>query len=488
MAAPEFVSLHTHSHFSMLDGSSTLEEYVSEAIRLKQPGLGLSDHGNTYGINKLLQLTKKAGISGVPGCEFYVAPINPEGALVQKPVFYGAGGKKEGNHDVSQNGSYLHLTVWAYNEVGLKNLFKLSTLSNKREHFRNKPRIDFEHLVDHSDGLIVSTGCPSSEISTRFLMGQDEKAYEYASRLKEVFGDRLYVEIMEHDMKIDIERRLLPKQLKLAQDLDIELLATNDCHYAHKDDAPHHEELLCVQSKSQMSDKTYDEGGRRFAFDGDQFYLKSAEEMLELFPEADFPNALKNTVKIAEMAQDVHIEFDPHLKPKPILLNGETELSTFQRMIKEGLVERYADEPKEIQQEAKRRVNKEYKVITSSDFVGYFLTVAEYMNWTREQHSIKDANGEVVALPVGDGRGSVGGSIIAYLLRISELCPIRHDLIFERFLSAGRGARYEITYDDGSTEEIIVSDEKTILTEDGAVQRYIHQLEVGDVVSMDADI
>lgn len=702
MVKPEYVHLHTHSHYSMLDGFPTIEEYVEKAVELVQPGIGITDHGNTYGINKLLQATRSAGIAGVPGCEFYLAPINPEGARVQKPVFYGAGGKKDGRNDVSRNGSYLHLTVWAYNNVGLQNLFKLSSISYKQEHFRTQPRIDFNHLADHAEGLIVSTGCPSSEISTRFLLGQDKEAYEYARRLKEVFGDRLFVEIMDHDMNIDIERRLLPKQLQLAKDLEIELLATNDSHYANKEDHHHHEEFLCIQSKSQMSAKTYDEGGNRFAFDGTQFYLKTAEEMAALFPPEDFPNALKNTVKIAEMAQDVRIDFDPHLKPKPILLNGETEVQTFQRLIKEGLKERYADKPKEIQEEAKRRVQKEYKVITSSDFVGYFLTVAEYMNWTRENYATKNQHGEVVALPVGDGRGcfvqgaqvetadglqaiehvspgdtvlthdgsyqkvyqkhvyevrdeemvtvylsnghyftatadhlifsqdegyipagslqkgdklagrlvdqevipdalsvtetprgvyrdgvyhserfqqdykvfssqeiailghleghlevenvtqhqdatwtvelrdgthhhvdkiseitevlslrdhetvtvtairhvfhtgfvydlgvehvqnytlggitvhnSVGGSIIAYLLKISELCPIRHDLIFERFLSAGRGATYEITYDDGTTEQIIVSDEKKVVIEDWVVSKYIHELSVGDEI------
>lgn len=468
----------------MLDGFSTIEEYVQKALDLDQRGIGITDHGNTYGINKLLQATRSAGIAGVPGCEFYVAPINPEGAAVQRPIFYGAGGKKEGSNDVAGNGSYLHLTVWAYNNVGLSNLFKLSTLSNYQEHFRMRQRIDFNHLADHSEGLIVSTGCPSSEISTRFLLGQDDKAYEYARRLREVFGDRLFVEIMEHNMDVDIERRLLPKQLQLAKDLEIELLATNDSHYAEKGDHHHHEEMLCVQSGSQMSEPPYDKGGKRFAFNGDQFYMKSAEEMAQLFPDHDFPNALKNTIKIAEMAQDVRIEFDPHLKPKPVLLNGETELQTFQRLIKEGLKERYGNETKEVQREAVQRINKEYEVITSSDFVGYFLTVTEYMNWTREEYATRDADGKVVALPVGVGRGSVGGSIIAYILKISDLCPIRHDLIFERFLSEGRGATYEITYDDGTTEQIVVSGKKTVHTADGNTEsKYIWQLEEGDVIS-----
>lgn len=484
MTNPEYVSLHTHSHYSMLDGFSNFDEYFSRAVEIGHRGLGLSDHGNVFGVYDFMKKAKQFGITGVPGCEFYVAPINPKGAKELEPIFYGPGGRQAGSNDVAAKGSYLHITIWAYNTQGLHNLFKLSSMSNSQEHFRQKPRIDFDMLADHSEGLVVATGCPSSEISTRFLLGQDDKAYEYAGRLKEVFGDRLFVEIMDHGMSIDLERNLLPKQLKLAKDLGLQLLATNDSHYAHAGDVLHHEEMLCTQSGAVMSDQTWDNGGPRFAFNGDQYYLKTAEEMAEIFPEEKFPGALKSSLIIAEMAQDIKLDFDPHLKPKPEIPNGFNEASYYKHLLEVGFAKRYGNAPIEIQKEAKSRVRKEMDVIYSSDFIGYMLTVQEYCVWTREKYSTRDAEGKIAALSMGVGRGSVGGSIHAYLLEISEVDPIKHDLIFERFLSAGRGATYEIVYDDGTTEEIIVSDEKQVLKDDGSFEKnYIHQLSVGDVVA-----
>jgi len=486
MSKPEYISLHTHSHYSMLDGFSKIDEYVDLAVKMGHRGLGISDHGSVFGVYELMKLTKAAGITGVPGSEFYVAPINPLGAKVKEAVFYGEGGRKAGQNDVASNGAYLHMTIWAYTTEGMHNLFKLSSMANQVEHFRNKPRIDFDMLVEHNAGLIVATGCPSSEISTRFLLGQDAKAYEYAGRLKDVFGDRLFVEIMDHNMSIDLEKKLLPKQLKLAKDMNLPLLATNDSHYAYASDAPHHEEMLCIQSGSQMRQATFDQGGPRFAFNGDQYYLKTAEEMSELFPEEDFPGALKSSLLIAEMAQDVKLDFDAHLKPKPQIPEGYDEESYYRHLLKEGFRERYGNASREVKEEAHRLIKKEFDVIHSSDFIGYMLTARESLIWARDNYSTRDENGDALAYSVGVGRGSVGGSIHAFLLKISEVDPIKHDLIFERFLSAGRGSTYRVTYDDGTTEEIVVSEVKKILDENGVEQsRYIHQLNVGDTVISD---
>lgn len=479
----EFASLHNHSHASILDGFARIPEYLERAKELGLSGFGLTDHGNTNLIYQFLKKANELGITPIPGCEMYMAPINPEGAKVQRPVFYGPGGRKAANFDVSSNGSYLHLTIMAINEVGLHNLFKLSTLSFDPSRNYSKPRIDFELLEQHSDGLVIATGCPSSEISTRFLLGQDKKAYEYAGRLKEVFGtDRLFVEIMEHGMTIDLERRLLPKQLKLAKDLGLGLLATNDSHYAHQKDAVHHEEMLCSQSGSRMADKTFDEGGRRFAFNGNQYYLKSGEEMLALFPEEDFPGAISNTLLIAEMAQDLKVGYDAGLKPHAVIPEGYDEITYFHEEINKGFKWRYGKAAPEVKAEAKKRIAYEDKVIVSSDFVGYFLTVMGYLRYARDNFSTRDSNGNILALPVGPGRGSVGGSVIAYVLGISELDPIKHDLVFERFLSEGRGPTYRLTYDDGSTETLVVSGEKVVSTLEGSAPRYIHQLAIGDEV------
>lgn len=482
--AKNFVNLHNHSHHgSLLDGFSTNDEYFSRAVELGQPGLGMTDHGTMFGAYNFLKKAQEYSITGIAGVEFYVAPINPEGAQRLEPVYYSTTGTP-GRYDVSSRGAYLHLTVWAYNNVGLHNLFKLSALSNDPSRVYKKPRIDFDLLVEHSDGLIVSTGCPSSEISTRFMLGQDDKAYEYAGRLKEVFGDRLFVEIMNHDMKISLERELLPKQLKLSKDLDIPLLATNDSHYAHQHDNISHEEMLCAQSGSRMSEDPIDDGGTRFAFSGNQYYLKSYDEMASMFPEQDFPGALSNSLVIAEMSQDITLDYDASLMAKPVLPAGfNTSDEYYKHLLKVGMKDRYQHKSAEIKKEAIRRSKNEYQVIHSSNFIDYMLVVRNYLQWTKDNYSVKDAMGRILASPLGPGRGSVAGSIHAYMLGISEVCPIEHDLIFERFLGPGRGATYKITYDDGSVEEIVVSEEKTVINNEGLMsQKYIHQLRVGDLV------
>ena len=482
MGAPEYVSLHTHTHNSLLDGFSTTQEYVQRAVELKLPGLGASDHGNTFGTYDFIKSCRDAGLTPVPGCEFYVAPISDRGMFLKEPVFYGNPSQRR--EDVSSRGAYLHLTVWAYNNTGLTNLFKLSTISNAPERFYQKPRIDFDLLADHAEGLVVSTGCPSSEISTRFRLGQHDKAYEYAGRLKEVFGDKLFMEIMDHNMSISLERELMPLQMEMAKKMGLPLLATNDSHYALKENAKAHEEMLCSQSGALMSDKTSDEGGPRFAFNGDQYYLKSSEEMASLFPERDFPGALSNSLLIAEMASDINMTYNPHLKPKPIIPEGfEDEVAYYKHLLNDGFRWRYGNASDEIKARVKKQIHHEMNVIYSSDFIGYMLTVTDYLKFTREKYSTRNEAGDIVALSLGVGRGSVGGSIHAYLLGISEIDPIEHDLIFERFLSAGRGATYRITYDDETSEDIIVSDEKQVLTETGEKKnRYIHQLSVGDTV------
>lgn len=625
MEPADFASLHSHSHMSILDGFSTIDEYLDMVEQNGQKALGLTDHGNGYALYDFITKARQRSIIPVPGVEAYLAPDNPEGAKAKHQIFYGKNGVKSGNNDVSANGAYLHQTIWAVNNTGMHNLFKLISLSNQQENFYKAPRMDFEMLAEHSDGLVVATGCPSSEISTRFLLGQDDKAYEYANRLKEVFGDRLFVEIMDHNMKIDLERKLLPKQLDLSKKLNLPLLATIDSHYAKREHARHHEELLCSQSGARMSDKTYNEGGPRFAFEGNEYYLKSTEEMSNLFPEEDYPNALTNTMLIAEMAQDINLEFDPNLKAKAVIPTGYTEESYLKHLIKIGLKERYGNADREVKQEAMKRVKEEFEVLYSSDFIGYILTVHEYLDWTKKNYATYDDNNNVIAYPVGVGRGcflpgnkvrtgkgerniekmgeptksgkpftvrtvlthdgtqknvenffiynvenedcieitlenekvitctsdhkiflkgkgyvearklkvgnellgakkfnvhnefkikkirqfkysgkvydiqvadthnytisgvtvhnSVGGSIIAFLLGISEVDPIRYDLLFSRFLSAGRGATYEISYDDGTTEEIIVSEKKKVRNSNGTIKyKYIHQLVEGDEI------
>lgn len=473
----EYVSLHTHTHYSLLDGHGKVNEYLDYAKNLGMKALGVADHGNVSSVYELLNEAKKRDMIGVPGCEFYAAPQNKLGAKVREPVFYGRNGRERG--DVSARGAYTHQTIFAVNNKGLKNLFKLSTMSNDPEHFYQAPRIDFEMLADHSEGLVVATGCPSSEISTRFLLDQDKEAYDYAGRMKEVFGDRMFVEVMNHGL--DIESKLIPKQLELAKKLGLELLASTDAHYVEKSNAKAHEEMLCSQSQAKMTDKTWDEGGPRFAFADDEYYIKSYDEMGKIFDNESFPRALSNTLLIAEMAQDIVFDYDPHLKPKPNIPDGfKTNVEYYKKLLEEGFKMRYGNSPKHIQEKAREMINYEFDVIYSSDFIGYMLTVTDYLRWVKEKYSTRDDDGNIVALSIGVGRGSVGGSIHAYLLGISELCPIRYDLVFERFLSPGRGETYEIEYDDGTREQILVSEKVKMAS--GGNEKYIHELNPGDEV------
>lgn len=463
-----YVALHNHSHYSSLDGYATIEEYIKAAVDLGMEGIGLADHGTGSGLYKFITQAQKAGLIPVPGIEFYVAPENPEGAKAQKAIYYDGNSK----YDLS-NGAYTHITVFAYNNKGLENLFKLTSMSWEPQHFYFKPRIDTNMLAEHSEGLIVTTGCPSSEINRRFLLGQDDKAYEYANRLKSIFGDNMYVEMMDHKMPgEELERILLPKLYKLARELDIEMIATNDSHYAFKDDSDPHEKILAVSTRSFMDEKPYYEGGTRFAFSTPEYYIKSYDEMKELYPEEIAEEILDNTVKLTRKCKDISLEYDAHLRPEIDIPEGYTDATYLQKLIYDGFVEKRGHEPKEIQEESIRRIQEEFEVIHSNDFISYFLVVHDYIDYAHRNN-----------IGVGAGRGSIGGSEVAYVLDISNTDPIRFELLFERFLSPGRGSLYQIDYVSGESEEIPVSSKKRVVTDKDSKIVYIHELYPGDVVN-----
>lgn len=394
MKEKNYVALHNHSHYSTLDGYATIDEYIKAAKDLGMIGIGLTDHGTASGLYKFITRAQKEGLIPVPGIEFYVAPENPQGAKLKEPMYYGRGGKRAPKYDLS-NGAYTHLTVFAYNNVGLSNLFKLTSLSWKKEHFYFKPRIDTNMLAEHSEGLIVTTGCPSSEVSRRFLLGQDEKAYEYASRMKSIFGDNYYVEIMNHKMEDDeLERILIPKQIKLAKDLGIKIIATNDSHYAFQEDSIPHERVLAVGTKAKMKDLPRHEGGNRFAFSTPEYHIKTYDEMLELYPKDIAEEALANTIELTMKCQDIKLEYNPHLRPEIDIPEGYTEATYFQKLIYDGFVKKRGHEPKEIQEESVRRIKEEFEVIHSNDFISYFLVVHDYINYAHKK-----------GIGVGAGRG-----------------------------------------------------------------------------------
>lgn len=436
-----FVNLHNHSDYSLLDGFGTVDEYVARAVELRQPALGLTDHGNVCGLYSFVNKCHKAGIKPIPGIEAYVAPVNPDGARCHKPIRYGVAGQE--SIDVSGNGSYLHMTLFAMNRQGMKSLYALvreaSEEGNSFSHlplkegegnFYTKPRMDMDMLARHNAGLIATTGCPSGEVQTRFRLGQDQAAYDYASRMKELFEGRYFVEIMDHGMHgNDIERSVIPKLIKLSEDLDIPLLATNDSHYCRAEDAPHHEEMLCSNSKAKMTDAVYDQGGNRFAFNGDQYYLKSSADMLAIPVFQEHPEAVENTLRLADMVEDISFELEGDLRPEVKIPEGYDEVGWFKHKIKEGFLKKRVKSgaSRETIEESRRRIAHELPVFTENNFAQYMLVVQDYINWARE-HGIL----------VGFGRGSVGGSEIAYLMDISDTDPIRHNLMFERFLNPER--------------------------------------------------
>lgn len=470
-----YVALHNHSHYSTLDGYATIDEYIKAAKENDMIGIGLADHGTASGLYKFITRTQEAGLIPVPGIEFYAAPENPKGAKAQEPIYYGKGGRRAPKYDVS-NGAYTHITVFAYNNVGVSNLFKLTSISHQPEHFYFRPRIDTNMLAEYSEGLIVTTGCPSSEVSRRFLLGQDDKAYEYASRLKSIFGDNLYVEIMDHKMEDEeLERILVPKQIKLAKDLDIKLIATNDSHYAFKEDAEPHERILAVATKTTMDEKPFHMGGRRFAFSTPEYYIKSYDEMKELYPKEVAEEALANTIELTNKCKDIKLEYDPHLRPEIDIPEGHSPATYLQELIYEGFKDKRGHQDEETQAESVRRIQEEFKVLHSNDFISYFLVVHDYIDYAHRNN-----------IGVGAGRGSVGGSEIAYLLDISNTDPIRFDLLFERFLSPGRGSLYQIDYVSGESEEIPVSAKKRVYSDDGTAEVvYVHELYPGDLINHD---
>ncbi|MSY64298.1 MAG: PHP domain-containing protein, partial [Actinobacteria bacterium] len=283
MPTDNFVHLHVHTEYSMLDGAARVGDLMDEVARQGMPAIAMTDHGNVFAAFDFYKSAKKAGVKPIIGIEAYVAP---ESRLDKKRVKWADGGED----DVSGGGAYTHMTILAENNVGLGNLFRLSSLASL-EGYYYKPRMDREILAKYSKGLIATTGCPGGEVQTRLRMGAYKEAIKAASDYRDIFGaENFYLEIMDHG--IDIESRVKSDLLKLGKELGLPLLATNDLHYTLRADAPAHEALLCVQSGSTLADP------KRFKFDNDSFYVKTPQEMRELFKEV--PESCDNTLLIAE--------------------------------------------------------------------------------------------------------------------------------------------------------------------------------------------
>ncbi len=412
----------------MLDGAARIGPMVQEAARLQMPAIAVTDHGNTFAAYEFYKTAKDAGIKPIIGIEAYVTP----GTHRSDKARVRWGTPEQNDDDVSGSGAYTHMTLLSQSTEGMHNLFRLSSLASL-EGYYFKPRMDRELLQKYGKGLIATTGCPSGEVQTRLRLGQYDAARAAAAEFQDLFGkENYFAEIMDHGLSI--ERRVMTDLLRIAKDLDIPLVATNDLHYTHQHDASSHAALLCVQSGSTLDDP------KRFKFDGDGYYVKSPAEMRQVF--RDHPEACDNTLLIAERCE-VEFNTGANYMPRFPVPQGETEDSWFVKEVENGLHARY---PQGIPDEVRRQAEYETGVIVQMGFPGYFLVVADFINWAKR-------NG----IRVGPGRGSGAGSMAAYAMGITDLDPLQHGLIFERFLNPDRVSMpdFDVDFDDRRRGEVI---------------------------------
>ncbi|HZE37421.1 MAG TPA: DNA polymerase III subunit alpha [Stackebrandtia sp.] len=416
----DFVHLHVHSEYSMLDGAAKMRPMFSEVKRLGMSSVALTDHGNMFGAYEFYQEAKKADVKPIIGIEAYLAP-GDRGH--KKPVRWGRPDQK--SDDVSSGGAYTHMTMWAASSAGLRNLLTLSSLASF-EGMYHKPRMDVELLSAHHEGILATTGCPSGEVQTRLRLEQPEEALAAAAKYQDIFGkENFFLELMHHDL--EIERRVRQGLIDIGKKLGLPAIATNDSHYVHADDAEHHEALLCVGSGKTLTDPN------RFKLEGGGYYIKSAAQMREYW-DAEVPDACDNTLLIAERVgsyDEVFAEVDR--MPRFPLKAGETEDSVLRAEVEQYAPQRF---PEGMTQEYRDRVDFELGVMSEMGFSGYFLVVGDLVRWAKSQ-----------AIPTGPGRGSATGSLVAYILQITDLDPIEHKLIFERFLNPERVSPPDIDLD-----------------------------------------
>ncbi|WP_262851921.1 DNA polymerase III subunit alpha [Mumia quercus] len=429
-SADSFVHLHVHTEYSMLDGAARLTEMFARTAELGMDAIAMTDHGNVFGAYDFYKKAKAAGVKPIIGMEAYLTPDTHR--TERKRVQWNKGG----SDDVSGGGAFTHMTLLAQSTAGMHNLFRLSSRSSI-EGFFYKPRADRELLSEYAEGLIATTGCPSGEVQTWLRIGDYARARQSAAEFMDIFGrENFFVELMDHGLSI--ETRVRDDLLRLAKDLDLRLVATNDSHYTHPDDATAHEALLCVQSGKTLADPT------RFKFDGNGYYIKSPQEMRQLWErDAGLPEACESTLLIAERCEVEFSEGIGTYMPRFPVPEGESEETWLLKEVDRGLAARYPDG---ITEEVRERADFEVDVILKMGFAGYFLVVADFINWAKE-------NG----IRVGPGRGSGAGSMVAYAMRITDLDPIVHGLLFERFLNPDRVSMpdFDVDFDERRRGEVI---------------------------------
>ncbi|HEV3347017.1 MAG TPA: DNA polymerase III subunit alpha, partial [Methylomirabilota bacterium] len=412
----DFVHLHVHSEYSLLDGAARLEKLVDRAKALKFPALALTDHGNLFGAVDFYTACSKAGVKPILGSELYVAP----GSRFERS---------------SQDGGYegaSHCTVLARTAAGYANLMKLVSKAYL-EGYYYKPRVDRELLAQHADGLLVLSGCLNSEVSRQLSAGDAEKAQQTAGWYQEVFGkDYYFMEVQSHGLEQQVA--VTEGTIKIARAIGAPLCGTNDSHYLEADHSRAHEALLCIQTGTTMSDPN------RWKFSSNEFYVKSADEMKAVFK--DLPEAYRNTLAVAERC-NVDLQFGQFHLPNYQVPEGYTLDSYLEHLAFEGLARRYGGSPGDAIVE---RLRYELGVVSKMGFSGYFLVVWDFIAHARRQ-----------GIAVGPGRGSSAGSLVAYCLGITNVDPIRYGLIFERFLNPERVSMpdMDIDFADDRRDEVI---------------------------------
>ena len=410
----KFVHLHIHSEFSLLDGANRIKDLPVRAKELGMDSIAITDHGVMFGAIDFYKACKKEGVKPIIGCEVYVAP------------------RSRTDKQPGIDNHYYHLILLAKNNEGYKNLSKLVSLSFVDGYYY-KPRIDREILEKYHEGLICLSACLAGEVNQALLSGQNEKAEQVALWHKKVFGDDYYIEIQNNGIKEQVLAN--QKLVQLARKLDIPLVATNDAHYLKREDAYNHEVLLCIQTGKRMSDED------RMKFDTDELYVKSPEEMAEYFKA--FPDAIENTVKIAEQC-NVEFEFGHTILPNyDVPPEYPTHYDFLKELCDKGLKKRYGEN---LSEEIQQRAEYELSIIKKMGYVDYYLIVWDFIHYAK-------TNG----IPVGPGRGSGAGSILAYAIEITDIDPIKYGLLFERFLNPERISMpdFDVDFSDERRQEVI---------------------------------
>lgn len=429
-----FVHLHNHTEYSMLDGMAKVDMLAEEVVRQGMPAVGMTDHGNMFGSDAFYRAMKAAGVKPIIGIEAYMAPGS---RLHKERVRWGEPHQK--TDDVSASGAYLHQTMLAENVEGLHNLFYLSSMASYEGQLGKWPRMDAELIAEHATGIIATTGCPSGDVQTRLRLGQFDQALEAAAMWQDIYGkENYFLELMDHGL--EIENRVRSELLEIGRKLDLPPLVTNDCHYVLESQAPAHEAMLCVQTGKTLSDPD------RFKFDGSGYYIKTAEQMRETW-DSLVPQACDNTLWIAERVQDYGEIWEPHPHDRmPIadVPEGHTPTSWLRHEVHEGLRMRFNGGA--VPQNYLERAEFEIDVIDMKGYPSYFLIVAELIKHARS-----------IGIRVGPGRGSAAGALVAYALTITNIDPMEHGLLFERFLNPERPSApdIDIDFDDRRRGEMI---------------------------------